>query len=366
MTNSADQSWTHAGHGLPSAEPDLNTTAIATGLQLPAGFAAIAGDPELGPAITTNLARVEKKLREAIANSDPLADATSRHLVEAGGKRIRPLLTLLCAHLGDASLPAVVQAAVVVELTHLATLYHDDVMDSAPFRRGAPTAHEVWGNSVAVLTGDLIFARASILVSELGSRALGIQARTFERLCLGQLHETVGPRPDEDPVEHYLSVIADKTGSLVAASGQLGAIFAGADEAYEPLLVEYGEKVGVAFQLADDVIDVTGLKVTSGKAPGTDLREGVPTLPVILLRRAAAAGDRSAADVVALVDSDLSSDEALAEAVAAVRSHPQTQEAWAVAQQWADDAVAALEPLPDSTVKQALASFAQAVVSRDV
>ena len=289
MTNSANHSWTHAGHGLPDSEPSLNTTAIATGLQLPAGFAAIAEDPELGPAITTNLARVEKKLREAIANSDPLADATSRHLVEAGGKRIRPLLTLLCAHLGDASLPAVVQAAVVVELTHLATLYHDDVMDSAPFRRGAPTAHEVWGNSVAVLTGDLIFARASILVSELGSRALGIQARTFERLCLGQLHETVGPRPDEDPVEHYLSVIADKTGSLVAASGQFGAIFAGADEAYEDVLVEYGEKVGVAFQLADDVIDVTGVKVKSGKSPGTDLREGVPTLPVLLLRNAAAA-----------------------------------------------------------------------------
>ncbi len=139
--------------------PAPNTTAIATGLQLPAGFAAIAGDAELGPAITTNLARVEKKLREAISNSDPLADATSRHLVEAGGKRIRPLLTLLCAHLGDASRPEVVQAAVVVELTHLATLYHDDVMDSAPFRRGAPTAHEVWGNSVAILTGDLWVSR---------------------------------------------------------------------------------------------------------------------------------------------------------------------------------------------------------------
>ncbi|MDQ0619984.1 geranylgeranyl pyrophosphate synthase [Arthrobacter globiformis] len=259
---------------------------------------------------------MEKKLREAIANSDPLADATSRHLVEAGGKRIRPLLTLLCAHLGDASLPAVVQAAVVVELTHLATLYHDDVMDSAPFRRGAPTAHEVWGNSVAVLTGDLIFARASILVSELGGRALGIQARTFERLCLGQLHETVGPRPDEDPVEHYLSVIADKTGSLVAASGQFGAIFSGADEAYEDVLVQYGEKVGVAFQLADDVIDVTGVKVKSGKSPGTDLREGVPTLPVLLLRKAAADGDQSAVELLKLIDGDLSSDEALAEAVA--------------------------------------------------
>ncbi|MEO6529730.1 MAG: polyprenyl synthetase family protein [Specibacter sp.] len=367
MTTSAKHSWTHAGHGLPeSQDPNPSTMAIATELQLPSGFSVVADDPELGPSIAMSMARVEKVLREAIANSDPLADATSRHLVEAGGKRIRPLLALLAAHLGDPSRKEVVQAAVVVELTHLATLYHDDVMDSAPFRRGAPTAHEVWGNTVAILTGDLIFARASILVSELGGRALGIQARTFERLCLGQLHETVGPREDEDPVEHYLSVIADKTGSLVAASGQLGAIFAGVDEELQDVLLEYGEKVGVAFQLADDVIDVTGLKQVSGKSPGTDLREGVPTLPVLLLRKAAAAGDASATSVLALVDGDLSSDEALAEAVAALREHPVAAQSWVVAREWSADAIAALAPLPDGVVKTALATFAEAVVSRDV
>ncbi len=285
--------------------------------------------------------------------------------MEAGGKRIRPLLTLLAAQLGDASRPEVIQAAVVVELTHLATLYHDDVMDSAPYRRGAPTAHEVWGNTVAILTGDLIFARASILVSELGAEALGIQARTFERLCLGQLHETVGPRPDQDPVEHYLSVIADKTGSLVAASGQLGAIFAGVEEPIQRVLVEYGEKVGVAFQLADDVIDVTGLKQVSGKSPGTDLREGVATLPVLLLRKAAVT-DPSAAEVLALVEGDLTSDDALARAVAALRGHAVTEEAWAVAQQWAEEAVDALAPIPDGVVKAALSGFARAVVDRSV
>ncbi|PPB49033.1 geranylgeranyl pyrophosphate synthase [Arthrobacter pityocampae] len=362
MTQSFDSGWASAG--LDSALDTADTPGDA--LRLPPGFALIAEDPELGPSVSSCLAEVEKQLRNAIASSDPLADATSRHLVEAGGKRIRPLLTILASHLGNPTRAKVVQAAVVVELTHLATLYHDDVMDSAPYRRGAPTAHEVWGNSVAILTGDLIFARASILVSELGGEALGIQARTFERLCLGQLHETVGPRDGQDALEHYLSVIADKTGSLVAASGQLGALFADTPREVIDVMVAYGEKVGVAFQLADDVIDVTGLKVKSGKAPGTDLREGVPTLPVILLRRAAAAGDRSAADVVALLDGDLSSDEALAAAVAAVREHPQTREAWAVAQQWADEAVAALAPLPDGVVKQALASFAQAVVSRDV
>ncbi len=367
MTTSANHSWTHAGQGRPeSHDPAPSTMSIATELQLPAGFVAVAQDPELGPSISMSLAKVEKVLREAIAHSDPLADATSRHLVEAGGKRIRPLLALLAAHLGDPNRSEVVQAAVVVELTHLATLYHDDVMDSAPYRRGAPTAHEVWGNTVAILTGDLLFARASILVSQLGGRALEIQARTFERLCLGQLHETVGPREDEDPIAHYLSVIADKTGSLVAASGQLGAIFAGVPEEGQDVLLEYGEKVGVAFQLADDVIDVTGLKQVSGKSPGTDLREGVPTLPVLLLRKAAAAGDDTAAAALALVDGDLSSDEALAAAVTALREHPATAESWVVAQEWSDAAVAALAPLPEGMVKTALASFAEAVVTREV
>ncbi|MBP3042660.1 polyprenyl synthetase family protein [Arthrobacter jiangjiafuii] len=334
---------------------------------LPAGFALIAEDPQLGPSIAASLEKVETQLLEAIANSDPFANATSRHLAQAGGKRIRPLLALLASHLGpDPDNAKVIQAAVVVELTHLATLYHDDVMDSAPLRRGAPTAHEVWGNSVAVLTGDLIFARASSLVSELGGEALGIQARTFERLCLGQLHETVGPHDGQGPLEHYLAVISGKTASLIAASGQLGALFAGADREAVDIMVEYGEKVGTAFQLADDVIDVTGRKAKSGKTPGTDLREGIPTLPVLLLRDNAAAGDAEAAAVLELVDGDLSSDAALAAAVEALRENPATAQAWAVARQWSDDAVAALEPLPDSVVKQALAGFARAVVERDV
>lgn len=335
-------------------------------MALPPGFTPLAEDPVLGPAIVSGLEKVEEELREAIANSDPFADATSRHLMEAGGKRVRPLLVLLASHLGpNPGNEQVRMAAVVVELTHLATLYHDDVMDSAPVRRGAPTAHEVWGNSVAVLTGDLIFARASSLVSLLGAEALGIQARTFERLVMGQLHETMGPADGEDPLAHYLSVIAGKTGSLIAASGQLGALFGGADKQTVEIMVEYGEKVGVAFQLADDVIDVAGLQDKSGKTPGTDLREGVPTLPVLLLRRNAAAGDAEAAAVLELVDSDLTSDEALAAAVAAVRGNRATAEAWEVARQWAADAVAALAPMPDSVVKSSLAAFAEAVVERE-
>ena len=157
-----------------------------------AGFGLSSGGSRLADSLAPRLAVVESRLAEAVAHTDELADSVSRHLVEAGGKRVRPMLTLLAAHLGDADRPEVLDAAVVVELTHLATLYHDDVMDSAPTRRGAPTVHALWGNSVAILTGDLLFARASRVVAGLGPQAVRIQAATFERLCLGQLHETVG------------------------------------------------------------------------------------------------------------------------------------------------------------------------------
>jgi heptaprenyl diphosphate synthase len=274
------------------------------------------------------------------------------------------MLTLLAGHLGDPSRPEVLEAAVVVELTHLATLYHDDVMDSAPVRRGAPAAHQVWGNTVAILTGDLLFARASTIVAGLGVEAVRIQAATFERLCLGQLHETIGPAPDEDPVAHYLQVLADKTGSLIATAGRFGAMFSGADPSVVDVLVGYGEQVGVAFQLADDVIDLASDGAETGKTPGTDLREGVPTLPGLLARRAADAGDAAAAGVVELLDGDLSDDARLADAVAGLRGLPAVAEAQAEAARWAAGAVAALEPLPDGGAKTALRAFAEAVVDR--
>ena len=318
-------------------------------------------DKNLIKSIQAGLENVETALLEAVTHTDPVANVTSRHLLEAGGKRLRPVLVLLGASLGDATKDEVIKAAVVVELTHLATLYHDDVMDRAPMRRGVPTAHEVWGNSVAILTGDLLFARASQIVSRLGGKALTLQADTFERLCLGQLHETLGPQDGEDPIEHYLQVLADKTGSLIAASAELGVVYGdGPDEYREPLRI-YGEKVGVAFQLIDDVIDI--LSDESGKTPGTDLRAGVPTLPTLLLR-AQAATDPKAQELVEIIDAGLEEDAQLAKAVELLRAHPALEEAYQTAKQWADDAVLALAPLPDSPVKDALRVFAEAVVER--
>jgi heptaprenyl diphosphate synthase len=278
---------------------------------------------------------------------------------------VRPMLTLIAGHLGDPSRPEILEAAVVVELTHLATLYHDDVMDSAPLRRGAPSAHAVWGNTVAILTGDLLFARASRVVADLGVEAVRLQAATFERLCLGQLHETVGPGPGDDPVEHYLRVLSDKTGSLIATSARFGALFAGCEPAVLDVVAGYGEKVGVAFQLADDVIDLASDGATSGKMPGTDLREHVPTLPVLLLRRhVARSADPASCRLLDLLDGDLSDDVALADAVARLAAHEATEQARDEAIRWAREAVEALDPLPPSAAHDALRAYAEAVVAR--
>ncbi|MBO0594243.1 polyprenyl synthetase family protein [Nesterenkonia sp. E16_7] len=338
--------------------------------KLPAGFDVLADDVALATEVAEALTQVEEELLGSLASADELVNASARYLAQAGGKRVRPLLTVLTSMLGNGIDDRVRRAAAVMEMTHLATLYHDDVMDSAPVRRGAPAAHQVWGNSVAILTGDLILARASRLMSELGVEASEIQAQTFERLVMGQLHETVGPREDEDAYAHYLRVIGDKTGSLVAAASRLGAHFGGCSAQTIGMLQEYGEAVGVAFQLADDVIDLTADAESSGKTPGTDLREGVPTLPLLLLRQQAqdASAPQDQQDAVALLamlDADLSSDAALAQAVAAVVAHPVTEQSWQVAHSWAERAKQAIAELPESTVKSALIAFADAVVERE-
>jgi heptaprenyl diphosphate synthase len=320
-------------------------------------------DRALLKSLETGLETVEVQLKSATTYADSVAKNPARHLVDAGGKRIRPALVLLAAQFGDPTRQAVYDAAVVVELTHLATLYHDDVMDDAPTRRGVPTAQHVWGNSVAILTGDLLFARASQVGSNLGQASLTLQADTFERLCLGQLHETVGPSEGQDPISHYVQVLADKTGSLIAASARLGIMLSGAPAEYEEPMRVFGEKVGVAFQLIDDVIDISDAG-PSGKTPGTDLRAGVPTMPVLLLRKAAAAGDKSAADLLTLIDGDLSEDSVLAYVVKRLREHAVAEQAYNEAKRWADEAVEAIQVLPAGSIREALAMFAQAVVDR--
>jgi heptaprenyl diphosphate synthase len=321
-------------------------------------------DEALDAEVRVGMADVEQALLASMKSEFPFLTQTSRHLAEAGGKRFRPLLTLLAAQFGDPQAPGVVPAAVVCELTHLATLYHDDVMDEASLRRGTPSANSRWDNSVAILTGDFLFARASEIVSDLGPEAVRIQARAFSRLVTGQIRETVGPQGGEDPVEHYLSVIADKTGSLIATSGQFGAMFAGADEATVDILTHYGERVGMAFQLADDVLDIASDSTESGKTPGTDLREGVPTLPVLHLKATADPDNPADRRLLELCSAPITDDTLHAEALGLLRAHPALARAREDTRRYAEEARDLLAPLPDGPAKAALSMLCELVVER--
>ncbi|WP_425502408.1 polyprenyl synthetase family protein [Phytoactinopolyspora limicola] len=318
-------------------------------------------DAGLETSISAALDQVEQRLLEAVKSDDTILSEASRHLMRAGGKRFRPLLTLVAAGFGDIDAPGVVPAAVVVELTHVATLYHDDVMDEAELRRGAPSANARWDNTVAILTGDFLFACASDLLADLGPESVRIQARTFRRLVQGQLRETVGPQADEDPVEHYLSVLADKTASLIAASARFGALHSGVSDDVVEILGSFGERIGMAFQLADDLLDIAGESALSGKTPGTDLREGVPTLPVLYARRAARPGDER---LLELISGPIADDADHAEALALLRDHPALDEARHDVRRWADDAHAALGSVPDVPARHALEALCHMVVTR--
>jgi heptaprenyl diphosphate synthase len=316
---------------------------------------------ELGETLAEGLARVETALQSAATSDNSFVSETAGHLMAAGGKRFRPMLALLAAQLGDPDAAGVVPAAVVCELTHLATLYHDDVMDEAAVRRGAPSANSRWGNSVAILTGDFLFARASDLLADLGPEAVRIQAQTFERLVTGQLRETVGPRPDEDRVEHHLSVLADKTGSLVATSARFGASFAGVDADLVAALTAFGEEVGVAFQLSDDLIDIVSEGSASGKSPGTDLREGIATLPVLFVL---AGDDPAEARLRELVAGPVVDEAEHAEALALLRTSASLQRATDVLEEYADRARARLSAVPEGPVREALSALCSYVVTR--
>ncbi|MEU5737503.1 polyprenyl synthetase family protein [Streptomyces tendae] len=322
-------------------------------------------DQALEADVQAGLVAVEEGLLEATKSEVPFITEAAQHLVRAGGKRFRPLLVMLSAQFGDPYAPGIVPSAVVVELTHLATLYHDDVMDEAAVRRGVPSANTRWDNSVAVLTGDFLFARASQILADLGPEAVRVQALAFERLVTGQILETAGPQDGRDPVDHYLDVLGGKTGSLVAVSCRFGAMMSGADETVVDVLTQYGERLGVAFQLADDVLDIASDSDESGKTPGTDLREGIPTLPVLRLReRAARLGLAEDLALCELLDSDLSDDVRHAEALRLLRAHPALEQARRDTVRYAKDARAALAPLRECDAKAALIELCDAVVHR--
>ena len=328
---------------------------------LPFGLSYV--DSALASALRSGLDDVEVALHKAVESDYPFVDETASHLIAAGGKRFRPLLALVTAQYGDPTALGIVPASVVVELTHLATLYHDDVMDEAPLRRGAPSANARWDNTVAILTGDFLFARAADIASDLGTEIVRLQARTFERLCTGQIRETVGPAPGEDPVEHHLEVLGGKTGSLIALAGRMGAMTSGAPAHVADAVASYGEKFGVAFQLSDDLLDIASESEESGKTPGTDLREGVRTLPVLLALRGT---DPEGARLRELLSGPLTDDVLHAEALGLLRVSPAMVEAREVLLAWAESARAELAALPPGQATDALSMMCDVVVDRSV
>ena len=323
------------------------------------------GIPNVAPALETQLisqmAQVESLLRSHTRSEYPFVDETAHHLVAAGGKRLRPLLTLLTAQYGDPNTEGVIAAAVACEITHLATLYHDDVMDEAPLRRGVESANMRWGNTIAILTGDFLFAKSSDLLADLGPAAVRLQARTFERLVIGQIMETQGPNPGQDPLEHYLKVVADKTGSLIAASARYGGMISGAPAAITDTVTVFGEKIGVAFQLADDVIDIASESNQSGKTPGTDLREGVPTLVTLNVMRSTDSAD---AELKRLLSAPIEDETTVQEVLVALRNHKALDESRQQLVQVAKEARGALGPLPINDATGALMSLCDAVIDR--
>jgi heptaprenyl diphosphate synthase len=312
--------------------------------------------------VNEGLAGVEEALQAAAHTEDSLLANASRHLIDAGGKRFRAILVLLAAQFGDPRDPRVIPGAVAIELTHLATLYHDDVMDEAAIRRGRKSANSRWDNTVAILTGDFLFARASQILADLGPDAIRIQAETFVQLVTGQVAETVGPAPGQDPLDHYMGVVKNKTASLIATAGRFGGLLSGAPPEVTARITPACEALGIAFQLSDDIIDVASDSDQLGKASGTDLREGVQTLPMLhALRSPGPDGSRL---TELLRAGELTDPRLHAEALALLRAHPAMEAARADLRGWAARARQEIMALPDVSARTAFEHLCDFVVER--
>ena len=332
----------------------------------PAELALPITDTALADRLRERMGLVEAALFEHASSRAPYVTEAARHLLAAGGKRFRPLLVLLAAEAGPRPAAAeVLSAACVVEITHVGSLYHDDVMDEADLRRGDDSANARYDNLVAILTGDWLFAKSSELTSQLGPEAVRIQAETFTRLVEGQILETVKPGPGDDALAHHLEVVAGKTGSLIATSAHYGALFSGAEPEVVQALTAYGELVGTAFQLSDDILDIASESQESGKTPGTDLKEGVPTLPVLLALASTDPADKRLRELLDPERTDLAADSVLhAEALDLLRKHPAMGQAREYVIARAQEAKQHLEALSAGSVRDALEAFADVVAVR--
>jgi heptaprenyl diphosphate synthase len=319
-----------------------------------------APDATLEAEIGRRLNRVEEALEKSVEAESELLAATAKYLLQAGGKRFRPMLVLLSAYFGEPTDPRLVPGSVAIELVHLATLYHDDVIDEADARRGTPSVNARWDNTVAILTGDYLFARASELSADLGPDVCRLLARTIAILCDGQIREVDGSGKVEQREEAYLEIIRRKTGVLIATSCRLGGMLSDAPEPDVETLEAFGESLGMAFQLSDDIMDVTASQLELGKEPGVDMKEGVYTLPVLhALRRGA--GREELARLLA----DGAPDGArLDRALEIVRADDSIEHARAAVTREVARAVGLAERLPENPAQHALLQLARFLAAR--
>jgi heptaprenyl diphosphate synthase len=323
------------------------------------------GNAAFAATVRDGVDRIEQLMDTELRSADQIMTDSLTHLFKAGGKRFRPLFTVLSAQLGpNPDAAEVTIAGAVIELVHLATLYHDDVMDEAEVRRGTPTANVRWSNNVAILAGDYLFATASRLVSRLGPEAVRLIAETFAQLVTGQMRETRGLQagPEgSDPIEHYLKVVYEKTACLIAAAGRFGAMFSGADADQVERLSRLGGIVGTAFQISDDIIDIDSDSHESGKLPGTDVREGVHTLPMVYALREPGP---EAARLRELLVGPIDDDQLVAEALALLRASPGMAKAKDSLREYAAQARQELAVLPDVPGRYALQTLVDYTISR--
>ena len=314
------------------------------------------------PSLTADLDRVEELLRDEVRCDLDFLSTVARHLIDAGGKRIRPALTIAAAGISDpegrSCSDDVVAGAVAVELVHMGSLYHDDVIDGATTRRNVASVNATWGNATAILAGDFLLARASQIAADLGTEVAGLLAATIGRLCEGQIREYQDAFNCDRTVRDYELSITGKTASLLAASCRVGAIVAGLPPALTESLADFGRSYGMAFQIVDDILDVISTEDALGKPAGQDLREGNYTLPVLL-----AVQSPAGAELRSLLGPGLTPTEAEA-ARRIIRSGSGVTEAYAAASIWADRAAAALIDLPDTPAAGALRAAADHLLGR--
>jgi heptaprenyl diphosphate synthase len=319
-----------------------------------------APDAALEAQVRARLDRVEEALEKAVVADSELLAASARYLLSAGGTRFRPMLVLLSGYFGDHSDPRLIPGSVAIELVHLATLYHDDVIDEADDRRGVPSANARWDNTIAILTGDYLFARASELSADLGTEVCRLLARTIAVLCDGQIREVDASGKVEQTESNYLEIIRRKTGVLIATSCRLGGLLSDADEANTDVLEAFGESLGMAFQLSDDIMDLTSSQLELGKEPGVDMREGVYTLPVLH----ALAHDHHREELARLLARGAPDGEMLDRALEIVRTGGSIEHAQAAVAAEVGRAIDLANQLPAGPAQHALVQLAKFLAAR--